>query len=143
MTMRIGPQGCTAMTRQRSLIGCTLLSALLGVALVAGCGTVKATTGPFTQVGRLETELRRGASTKMDVMRVLGTPNGFGSAVLPTDPRPREVWYYDDIEVTDTNVERGGVIRANVRQQILLVFFEREVFDGFMWFSNAGAATAH
>lgn len=119
-----------------------MLSIVLVGALIAGCAPKK-TTGAFTQVSRLETEMQRGVSTKPDVRRVLGTPNGFGSAVLPTDPRPREVWYYDDIEVTDTKVERGGVIRANVRQQILLVFFEREVFDGFMWFSNAGVATAH
>jgi hypothetical protein len=29
---------------------------------------------------------------------------------------------------------------VKVRQQILLVFFEKGVFDGFMWWSNAGEA---
>lgn len=131
------------MSREKSSSGCGMVSMVLVGALITGCAPKKVTTGAFTQASRLETEIQRGVSTKADVRRMLGSPNGFGSAVLPTDPRPREVWYYDDIEVTDTNVQRGGVIRATVRQQILLVFFEREVFDGFMWFSNAGAATTH
>lgn len=128
------------MRRQRSRAGRRLLSVLLAGALVAACAPTKVTTGAFTQVGRLENELQRGVSTKMDVRRVLGAPKGSGSAVLPTNPKPREVWFYDDIEVTGMKGEGGGVIRVNVRQQILLVFFEREIFDGFMWFSNAGVA---
>jgi hypothetical protein len=125
--------------RERSLCWNVFLI-LLGALLSAGCAS-KATTGRFVHVERIDTELRRGVSTKMDVQRVLGAPNGYGSAILPTDPQPREVWYYDDIEVTDFKSE-GGVIRANMRQQILLVFFERGVFDGFMWFSNAGETEA-
>jgi hypothetical protein len=112
---------------------------LAGV-LVAGCASQKATTGAFVQVSLIDTELRRGVSTKMDVNRVLGAPKGFGSAVLPTDPNPREVWFYDDIELTDFKSEGEGVLRVNVRQQVLLVFFKKGVFDGFMWFSNAGKA---
>ncbi len=108
-------------------------------ALVAGCATT-VTTGAFTQVSRIESQLRRGVSTKMDVQRVLGTPKGTGSALLPTDPRPREVWHYSDIAVTDARGEGPGVLRANVRQQVLLVTFEKGVFDGYMWFSNAGTA---
>lgn len=119
---------------------------LLAGALAAGCAPKKVTTGAFTQLSRLESELQRGMSTKMDVQRVLGAPDGFGNAVLPVgvkmsfDPKPREVWYYSDIELTGMKGEGGGVIRVNVRQQILLVYFDEGVFDGFMWFSNAGAA---
>jgi len=98
------------------------------------------TTGPFTQVARLGKDLQRGSSTKMDVQRVLGVPKGFGSAVFPLDPTVREVWYYDDIEVIGAQSE-GGVIRANMRQQIITVFFKDGIFDGFMWFSNAMVAT--
>ncbi len=36
----------------------------------------------------------------------------------------------------------GGGYKIGIRQQILLVFFDKEVFDGFMWTSNAGVATA-
>ena len=115
-----------------------VLSALLAVTFAAGCAT-KVTTGAFREVNRLETELKRGVSTKADVERVLGAPNGSGHAVMPRDPRPREVWYYEDIEVTGTAAGRG-VVLMNMRQQILLVFFEKEVFDGFMWSSNVGTA---
>ena len=127
------------MTGPCTAAGRMLLILLVG-ALVAGCAT-KVTTGAFAPVNRLESELQRGISTKMDARRILGTPKGFGSAVLPTNPKPREVWYYEDVELTDARFEGGGVIRANVRQQGLLLFFDKEVFDGFMWFSNAGVAT--
>jgi hypothetical protein len=103
---------------------------------MTGCAPVTVTTGAFTHVGKLETELKRGVSRKVDVQRALGAPNGFGQSILPTDPRPREVWYYDDIEMIDAQAEPGGYIRANVRQQVLLVFFEKEVLDGYMWFTN-------
>jgi hypothetical protein len=106
---------------------------------MAGCAA-KVTTGVFPPVGALEKEIKRGISTKMDVRRLLGAPDGFGSAVFPTDPRAREVWYYDDIEMTDFKSEGGGILRVNVRQQILLVLFKNGVFDGFMWSSNSGKA---
>ncbi len=115
-----------------------LLSMFLAGSLLVGCAP-KVTTGAFTQVSRIESELHKGVSTKMDVRRVLGTPKGSGNAVLPIDPKPREVWYYEDIEVTDIKLE-GGLYRANARQQILLVFFNEEVFDGYMWFSNVLAS---
>ncbi|MGE5303834.1 MAG: hypothetical protein ACM3TN_10940 [Alphaproteobacteria bacterium] len=118
-----------------------LIWILAGIS-AAGCGATAPTitTGAFTQVARLETDLHRGVSTKMDVQRILGVPKGFGGAILPTDPREREVWYYEDIEITGMSSETGGVIRANMRQQVLNVFFQNGVFDGFMWFSNAGIA---
>jgi len=114
---------------------------ILACSLVIGCAPKKITTGTFVQVNSLNSELRRGLSSKKDVERILGTPNGSGSAVLPTDPKLREVWYYDDIEMTDFRGEGNGMVRVNVRQQVLLVFFDREIFDGYMWFSNSGQAT--
>lgn len=125
-----------------------LLLLLLAGMLVAGCAPKRATTGAFTELGRLEGELHRGVSTKRDVQRVLGPPDGFGSAAIPLGPKlsfdvkPREVWYYSDIELTGMKGEGGGVIRIDVRQQVLLVLFDEGVFDGFMWFSNAGVAEA-
>ncbi len=126
------------MVNRRSGTWSLLLLVLLVGVVSPGC-VPKASTGAFTQIGRLPQELMRGVSTKMDVRRVLGSPKGSGNAVLPTDPQPREVWYYGDIEVTDTRAE-AGIIRAQVRQQILLVFFQKGVFDGYMWWSNAGEA---
>jgi hypothetical protein len=122
----------------RLLLG---LFTIIGGASVMGCGPTTATTGAFTEVNRLESNLKRGVSTKSDVQQVLGTPTGSGSAIFPTDPTAREVWFYQDIEVTDAKPEGSEVIRVNARQQILLVFFKREVFDGFMWYSNVVAGT--
>jgi hypothetical protein len=99
-----------------------------------------ATTGAFTEVNRLETNLKRGVSTKSDVQRVLGAPMGSGSALFPTDPMAREIWSYHDIELTD--VKLYHVIQLDMRRQILLVFFRKEVFDGFMWYSNLVPGTA-
>jgi hypothetical protein len=112
----------------------------LTAAAVTGCAPVTATTGAFTHVAKLETELRRGVSKKLDVQRALGAPKGFGQSILPSDPTPREVWYYDDIEVTDAQAEPGGYVRAHLRQQVLLVFFAKETLDGYMWFTNISSA---
>jgi hypothetical protein len=126
------------MAKLRSWPGQMLVLMSLVAVLAFGCAT-KATTGAFVEVGRIQDELRRGVSTKMDVQRVLGSPNGFGTAIFPEDLRPLDVWYYDDVEATDMKFE-GSIVQMNMRQQILLVFFEGGVFNGFMWFSNAGAA---
>lgn len=109
--------------------------------LLAGCAPQKITTGAFTKIDRLDKQLQRGVSTKMDVQRVLGAPNGFGGAMLPTDPKPREVWYYEDVEGKDFKM-KGDIMIMNMRQQILLIFFERGVFDGYMWSTNVGKAEA-
>jgi len=108
-------------------------------AVLAGCAT-GVTTGAFTQVSLVDRELRRGVSTKMDVQRMLGAPNGFGGAVFPTDTHQQEVWYYDDIEATDYKTEPDGFMKVSVRQQILLIFFKGGLYDGFMWYSNKVAA---
>jgi hypothetical protein len=104
--------------------------------LLLGCAP-KVTTGAFTNVSAMDQQLKRGVSTKMEVQRLLGAPNGFGSSVVPTDPTPREVWYYEDIEGTDYKSEEA-IITMNMRQQILLIFFHKGVLDGYMWTSNAG-----
>jgi hypothetical protein len=117
-----------------------LFLTLTALFIVAGCAPTKVTTEAFVHVNRLGSDLQRGVSTKMDVHRILGAPTGFGNAMFPTDPNPREVWFYDDVEATGYRSEGKGVLRVHVRQQVLLVFFERGVFDGYMWFSNAGTA---
>ncbi len=117
---------------------------LISLLFTTACGPgPTVTSGPFRQMSLLETDLHRGVSTKMDVQKLLGVPNGFGGAILPTDPtlgnfQTFEVWFYDDIEVTGAQSEGGGVVRANMRQQILQVFFKENFFDGFFWSSNAG-----
>jgi hypothetical protein len=77
----------------------------------------------------------------MDVQGMLGIPRRLGSSILPGDPKPREVWFYDDIVITGTQPDVGGFIRAKMREQVLMVFFDENSFDGFMWFSTEALAT--
>ena len=102
-------------------------------------------TGAFANTSAIEKQLRRGDARKADVQRVLGVPNGTGRAdMLPyaalqsasLGQGPREIWFYDDIEVTDMTSNQG-VVTMKVRQQILLVFFRGDLFDGFLWTTNA------
>lgn len=100
-------------------------------------------TGVFPNTSVIEQQLKRGVSTKADVQRLLGIPNGAGhgdmapvsTLVVGSGQGPREIWYYDDIEITEMK-STAGVINANLRQQILLVFFNGEFFDGYLWTSN-------
>jgi len=101
----------------------------------------KVTTGAFVQVNRLDTDLQKAVSTKMDVRQMLGAPNGMGDAIFTIDPKQREIWYYENVEMKDFKREEG-VIKVDVRQQVLLVFFEKGVYDGYMWFTNTGKAEA-
>lgn len=118
-----------------------LLCALIPSLLVA-CAPKRVTTGAFKQLPRIEEEFKRGVSTKEDVQRVLGAPRGGGSAILPADRRQYEVWFYEDIEVLNIHSPKPGIMWADVRQQVLLVFFDGGVFNGYMWFSNAAEAKA-
>lgn len=123
--------GRGARTPSRSL----LVLACAGV--LAGCATGVG-TGAFVPVDRIEQELHRGVTSKSEVQRILGAPKGYGSMVFPRHHRELEVWYYEDIAVTDARAAGSGVLRANVRQQILLVNFDGSVLDGFVWFTNVG-----
>ena len=135
----------------------TLNSFLLVAAsfVLAACAVENAdralTIGAFTAVDRIEEELQRGVSTKADVERILGKPNGSGAAFLDGSGaanlesveglsgigEKREIWLYEDHEgnIIDS---KGGVVRIHLRQQYLTVYFLGDRFDGFMWFSNAG-----
>src|SRR5262245_29275146 len=110
-----------------------LAGSALGLALTSPVSQAQKTlgTGAFPNTAAIERQLRRGDSRKADVQRVLGVPNGTGRAeMLPyaaiqgasLGDGPREIWFYDDIEVTDM-ASSAGVMTMKVRQQILLVFF--------------------
>jgi hypothetical protein len=123
-----------------------LLLVSLGSASAVGCTQQiithfeNPTTGAFNELNRLEGNLKRGVSTKSDVRQMLGAPTGSGNAMLPTDPTTREVWFYQDIEMTDVGLITR-TYRVTMREQILLVFFKKEVFDGFVWYSNVVPGT--
>jgi hypothetical protein len=97
---------------------------------VASC-TPPASTGAFRNSGVLETQLHRGVSTKADVQALLGVPNGPGSTQIPAlgSSVPREIWYYEDIALAG----------SAMRMQMILVFFNGNTFDGYLWTTGAGA----
>ena len=131
------------MWRKKRFIWLALCLIPLVCFTLGGCvkEVTKVTTGAFVHVNRLDTDLQKGVSTKMDVRKMLGAPNGMGGAIFAIDPKQREIWYYENIEMKDINREER-VIKVNVRQQVLLVFFEKGVYDGYMWFTNTGMAEA-
>lgn len=99
---------------------------LLGAMLLAGCAVQTVKSQAFSRLDRLETEFKQGVSTKADVLTVLGEPDGSGGAIFPTASYGSDVWYYE--------ASRSSL--SGINQNILLVYFRGEVFDGFMWFSN-------
>jgi hypothetical protein len=120
---------------------------LLTAVAISGCGASKATTGPFQEVAQLENTLKRGVSTKVDVEQLLGKPNGHGHSYLHVAPgqkqKPHEVWYYEDIEAINMQSPERNVFVVDTRQQIILIFFDQEKYDGFMWYTNAGKGSAY
>lgn len=124
---------------------------VLALALAASAGAAAAQpvigTGAFPDARAIETRLKRGVSTKSDVQRVLGVPTGAGGALLPGFGTESEklaayqIWYYEDIELTDIKGEER-VLTMKMRQQILAVFFRGEVFHGYFWTSNTGGLQA-
>ena len=118
-------------TRCRGAVGIATILAL-SLVLAVGCSTPK--SKPRQQAyntAALETELKRGISTRADVERVLGKPNGSGSLWFPTTPAAEDTWFYQKTRV-DT---ASGKI--DVQMDIVLVFFKGALLDGFMWFSDA------
>lgn len=107
------------------------------------------TTGAFRDTSAIESGLLRGVTTKAAVRSLLGIPNGSGAARFASlGGEEREIWYYEDIEVTGINASDKGAqppdnaMKMDMRQQILLVLFKGGVVDGYLWTSNSGTATA-
>lgn len=107
------------------------------------------TTGAFRNTAAIESGLLRGVTTKAAVRGLLGIPSGSGAARFASlGGDEREIWYYEDIEVTGVNAGDKGAqssdnaMRMDMRQQILLVLFKGGVVDGYLWTSNSGTATA-
>lgn len=100
-----------------------------------------ASSGAFRDLSALEGTLLRGVTSKAEVRRLLGVPNGSGAARfarLGNDER--EIWYYEDIAMTGAK-SVDQIMKVEMRQQILLVLFKGEIVDGYLWTSNSGTAS--
>ena len=89
----------------------------------------------------IDTVLHPGVSTKEDIQALLGEPNGYGGAVLPMGHIPYDVWFYNLIEVSAQ--ASGGAGRIDMQIEVLLIFFEKEVYDGHMWFKDFTTGMFH
>ena len=98
------------------------------------------TVGRFPALPAVESVLARGTS-RSAVRDALGEPVGSGHARIPPDHRPLEIWYYEDIEIEDA-APVGEYVQMDMRQRILLVFFDGDTVAGFIWTSNTGEAEA-
>lgn len=75
---------------------------------------------------KLSSDLIQDVSTKADVLRVLGPPRGYGMLQIDTTPESYVIWFYEYIEANDTKI----------RLKMLLIFFNKELYEGNMWFSS-------
>jgi hypothetical protein len=116
---------------------------LLGAALLLQPAVAQTVaTGAFRNLAAIEATLVRGVTSKAEVRKQLGIPNGSGAARFASlGGDEREIWYYEDVEMTGAKSEEQG-IKIDMRQQILLVLFKGEVVDGYLWTSNSGTGTA-
>ena len=75
----------------------------------------------------LEQNLVQEKSNKQDVLDALGTPRGYGIISLPEfEGPPRTIWYYEYLRA-------GG---GKLDMTLLLVFFDREKYDGYLWYAS-------
>ena len=89
--------------------------------LLAGCMTLQYGWQP--PVERLQS-LNPGVSTPADVLMALGEPRGRGMVRYIPEAAPRNIWFYEYVE-TDGRA---------VNIKFLLVFFEKERYEGNFWF---------
>jgi len=122
-----------------------LFALMISVSALPAMAQPTVGTGVFPKTELIDTQLKRGVSTKADVQRALGIPNGSGGALLPghgdksTVLEKYQTWYYEDIETTNYKSGKEGM-NITLRQQILVVFFKGDVFYGYFWTSNSDVA---
>jgi hypothetical protein len=91
--------------------------------LIPGC-VLPGRTGAPRIISHLQ-HLQAQVATKADVLMAVGEPSGSGAARLSPEMAPREVWFYDFNALNGNTIER----------QILLIFFDKERYDGHLTYS--------
>jgi hypothetical protein len=104
----------------------TTVLGLLGAGVILAATGCSVTYGEMPKVERLD-GLERQRSTKEDVLKTLGAPRGYGMANLGTLPGARPMWFYEYVHGAGSQVDLT----------ILLVFFDGEKYDGYLWFSSS------
>lgn len=116
----------------------SVLAVALAALMATGCTTETVKSQAFTRIDKVETDLKRGVTKKTDVLLLLGEPDGAGAlggfdGLRGPDragKKPMDAWYYESVKVS---ISIGSL---ETHQDILLVFFDGDTVDGFLWFSN-------
>lgn len=97
----------------------------LSLALPA-CMNIQVRVGTRPDIAALEQRLSAGKSSAEDVVAILGNPYGKGVSSLPFEPAARVMWsyYYEEGSLKDD------------RRTFLFVFFDKDRYDGYLWFSS-------
>jgi len=101
------------------------LALVLALPVLSGCSTMMS-FGRKPDTAKLESTLKIGVSTRADVLDALGTPRNAGGVMLPGHDGPRDLWCYYR--------EEGPM--DDIRRMFLFVYFDGELYDGYMWFSS-------
>ena len=127
---RIGAESPAACERAGQGVGrfatVALSGTLLAAAFFATSCSFDIRIGKRPDLQALEKRLTIGQSTEADVIRALGEPLGKGRSMLPIAEKPRTMWSYYYSEAT---LEDG-------RATYLFVYFDKNSYDVYMWFSS-------
>ena len=76
--------------------------------------------------------------------RLLGRASGSGGSRLPPDWQIRDIWFYDSIKIGKITPEpmapgtKLHTFHLDLSQDILIVFFAGDRYDGYLWYTNLG-----
>lgn len=114
--------------QNRKALGIGLLVMLIVTSILASnCMDIQVQMGRKIDPGIIDKTLRLKESKSSDVLAALGEPFGKGEAMLPiAHQTPRTMWtyYYGEGDMKDG------------RGIYLFVFFDQDLYDGYMWFSS-------
>ena len=123
-----------------------LFALLFAAMILSGCAPRIGKSQTFKQVERLNTELVRGISTRADVLRLLGEPDGRGGWAYGSGPgQPGDIAVSSSVQVSTERLGARDVwLYAEAEaplfvgsQKIITVFFRGNLYDGYFWFENS------
>ena len=85
--------------------------------------------GTLPKTEALDT-LSPSVSTSADVLRVVGQPQGYGVVVHRAGAPTGDVWFYRYQIIT------GGGGESKTKSKILFVFIDRDIYEGYLWYSS-------
>ena len=106
------------------------ISLIIMATLILFTGCLKVKYGSMPDTNAIQTNLTLYASTKADVLEVLGEPRNSGGALLSGHDSSRDMWVY--------YFEEGSL--SDDQRIFLFVVFKEERYDGYNWFSSLPCA---